>query len=256
MSFVSDTLHLLKRHIMTTVRLPIWLAVTLIQPIIWLGLFGELFQKVVQLKGFGSDNYIQFLTPGIIVMTALFGSFWAGMGIVEDYNDGVIDRLLATPVHRGAVIASRVLHSMLTVLVQSFIILCLGLILGSGLPGGVAGGLAILGISALMGAGFAAISNGFALITRQQDTLVAVVQFFAMPLTFLSSAFLATAVMPGWIRSVARFNPVNWTVDSSRDAMLGQHWVSIGTDALFLAAFLVVCAIFATQCFRVYRKTT
>lgn len=255
MNFINDTLHLLKRHTMTSLRLPVWIFVSLVQPIIWLGLFGQLFKKVVEIPGFTSTSYIQFLTPGVVVMTAFFSGLWAGMGIIEDLNDGVIDRMLATPVSRSAMIAARVLHSALTVLIQSAIILLMGLALGSGLPGGIGGAAAILGICMLLTAGFAAISNGLALITRQQDTLVAIVQFFGMPLTFLSTAFLAATVMPDWIRSVTRFNPVNWSVEGARYALLGASWSQIGLNALYLGLLVVVCWYLASQCFRLYRRT-
>lgn len=256
MTLFSDTLHLLRRHVMTTIRQPIWIAVMLVQPVIWLVLFGQLFRTVVEIPGFQSTSYIQFLTPGIVIMTALSSSLWSGMGIIEDLDDGVLDRLLATPVHRGALIAARILHTTLTVLIQSLIILGIGLTLGSGLPGGVAGAATILGVAGLLGAGLSAISNGLALIFRREETLIAVVQFFGQPLTFLSSAFIATALMPVWIRSAARVNPVNWAVDSARAALLGVDWSLIGTRALYLAAFMIVCGIFATQAFRLYRRAT
>src|SRR3954470_5759124 len=126
-AFLSDTLHLLVRHLRTTIRIPIWIAVTLIQPVIWLTIYGQLFRRVVEIPGFGAGSYIQFLTPGVVIMTALFGSAWSGMGIIEDLTDGVMDRMLATPVNRAALISARVLHAALTVAVQSVIILVFGI---------------------------------------------------------------------------------------------------------------------------------
>src|SRR5262245_37542933 len=119
MTFITDTLHLVGRHIRTTLRLPIWIAVTLIQPVIWLTLYGQLFRRVVDLPGFEGASYIQFLTPGVVLMTALFGSAWSGMGLIMDLSGGVLNRMLATPVHRGALIAARVLHAAITVSVQA-----------------------------------------------------------------------------------------------------------------------------------------
>src|SRR5690606_18418281 len=104
-------------------------------------------------------------------------------------------------------------------------------------------------------AGISAVSNGLALITRREETLIAVVNFFAMPLTFLSSAFMATALMPGWIQAVAKGNPVNWTVQGSRAAMLGENWSAVGTYTLLLIAFVLLCGALATQAFRIYRRS-
>ena len=256
MTFIADTLHLLLRHIRTTLRIPVWILVTLVQPIIWLALYGQLFKRVVEIPGFGSNSYIQFLTPGVVVMTALFGSAWSGMGLIQDLDQGVIDRMLATPVHRGALIAARVLHAALTVVVQSLIILAIGVVLGARIDGGVAGAVLVVVLAALLGSGFSAISNGVALLTRREETMIAVVNFFGLPLTFLSSAFMATALMPSWIKGISRANPLNWAVVGSRDAMLGQDWSTIGVNALLLLAFCLVAGFFATQSFRVYRRTT
>ncbi|MBX6341258.1 MAG: ABC transporter permease [Thermomicrobiaceae bacterium] len=255
-TFVADTLHLLRRHVMTTLRIPIWVLVTLVQPIIWLALYGQLFRRVVEIPGFSASSYIQFLTPGVTIMTAMFGSAWAGMGLLDDLTTGVMDRLLATPVRRGAIITARVLHSSLTVLVQAVIILALGAVLGADFPGGAPGFLAILALGAMLGAAFSALSNGLALITRREETLIAVLNFFGLPLTFLSSTFMASQLMPGWIRTIARANPVNWAVVGARDAMLGANWDGVALRAGLLAAFVLLCGTFATQAFRLYRRST
>lgn len=252
-TFIADTLPLLHRHVRTSLRIPIWLVVTMVQPVIWLTLYGQLFRRVVEIPGFGASSYVEFLTPGVVIMTAFFGSAWSGMGLLDDLDHGVLDRLLATPVHRGAVIAARVLHAALTVAAQSVIIVVLGLLLGASLPGGVGGFLAILLLAGLLGAGFSAISNGVALLTRREETLIAVINFFGLPLTFLSTAFMAAELMPEWIRAVARVNPVNWAVDGARAAMLGQEPATTWGSAALLAGFVLLGGIFATQAFRAYR---
>ena len=253
--FVADTYHLTLRHIRTTLRIPIWIFVTLTQPVIWLSLYGQLFRRVVEIPGFESDSYIQFLTPGVIIMTAFFGSAWAGMGIIEDLQHGVVDRMLATPVSRGAIIASRVVHAGLTVAIQSIIIMILGIVLGASIPGGFPGAFAILMLAALLGAGFSALSNGVALLTRREETLIAIINFFGLPLIFLSTAFMASELMPGWIRFLAQGNPVNWAVDGSRNAMMGEDWTSIWTYGLLLTAFVLIAGFFSTQAFRIYQRS-
>lgn len=255
-TFFSDTWHLLVRHVRTTLRIPIWIIVTLVQPVIWLTLYGQLFRRVVDLPGFESDSYLQFITPGVVVMTAMFGSAWSGMGIIQDLTEGVMDRMLATPMRRGAMIASRVLHASLTVMFQSVIILIVAVVLGARFPGGVLGAIMCLVLAALLGAAFSAISNGVALLTRREETLIAVVNFFGLPLTFLSSAFIATELMPGWIKFLANANPLNWAVVGSRDAMLGQSWDTVALYTGLLALFVLICGFFSTQAFSVYRRAT
>lgn len=255
-AFLNDTGHLLIRHLRTTLRLPIWIAVTLIQPVIWLTIYGQLFRRVVEIPGFGAASYIQFLTPGVVIMTALFGSAWSGMGIIEDLTDGVMDRMLATPVSRAALISARVFHAALTVAVQSVIILLFGMVLGARIDGGVPGFLAIILLGSLLGAGMSALSNGLALVTRREETLIAVINFFGLPLTFLSTAFMAAELMPGWIRALAGANPVNWAVIASRDAMLGQAWDGVARASAMLCGFVLVSVWISTQAFRAYRKSS
>jgi ABC-2 type transport system permease protein len=95
-------------------RQPAYLGMTLVQPIIWLLLFGALFKSVARLPGF-HGSYINFLTPGVVVMLAVFSAGWTGMGFVEDINSGVMDRMLATPVRRGALNAGTVAYGAFTV---------------------------------------------------------------------------------------------------------------------------------------------
>jgi ABC-2 type transport system permease protein len=255
-TFFADTWHLFLRYMRTTLRIPIWIAVTLVQPIIWLFLYGQLFRRIVELPGFGEVSYIQHLTPGVVIMTAMFGSAWAGMSMIRDLDEGIMDRLLSTSVHRGAIIAARVMHASVTVGVQSMIILGMGLVLGARIDGGVPGVVAIMVLALLLGASFSAVSNGIALLARREETLIAIVNFFGLPLVFLSTAFIAAELMPGWIRSAAEFNPVNWAIVGSRAAMQGEDWMMVLQYSGFLLVFVLVCGFFATRAFRVYQRAS
>src|SRR4029079_7969198 len=99
--------YLFLRLIQATLRMPIFVIISIVQPVLWVLLFGQLFSKVTTIRGFESSSYVQFLAPGISIMTALFGAAYSGMGILGDIDRGVLDRMLATPVSRGAVIAGR-----------------------------------------------------------------------------------------------------------------------------------------------------
>ena len=88
---------MLVRHQRNFLRQPIWLVFALTQPMFWLLLYSQLFRRIVDLPGFETDSYVQFLTPGIVVMTAFFGATWSGMSMIDDLDRGVIQRFLATP---------------------------------------------------------------------------------------------------------------------------------------------------------------
>ncbi|MSO64550.1 MAG: ABC transporter permease [Alphaproteobacteria bacterium] len=253
---LREIYQLLTRHIRATIRLPIWLAVALVQPIIWLALFGQLFERIVELPGFGAVSYVDFLTPGVVVMNALFGCAWSGMGLIYDVETGVVDRMLATPVNRGALIAARVLHAVLTILVQSLIIFTLAFALGAQFAGGIVGLIGVLIPALLLGAGFASLSSGLALLTRREETLIAIVNFFGLPLTFLSASFMAAGLMPAWIRTLSQGNPVNWAVGAARHAVAGEDWPAVLINSGLLGLFVVAAGGFATWSFHAYRRST
>ena len=122
------------RGLLSLIRQPWWIAISLVQPIIWLLLYGALFKRVVDIPGFHSTSYIQFLVPGVVMMTALFGSGWGGMGLLNDIERGVVDRFLMAPVHRGSIIAGRILQNVISIVIQSIIIVVLALIVGASFP--------------------------------------------------------------------------------------------------------------------------
>src|SRR5436305_2168239 len=255
MTLVRQTGYMTVRHLRELWRQPWFVGVTLVQPVIWLLLFGALFKKVVEIPGFHGGSYIAFLAPGVVVMTALFNSAWSGMALIEDLNRGVTARFLVSPVRREALIAGRLLKEMVVVVIQSLIIIGLAAIVGASFQS-VGGVIALLVISALLGATFGALSNGFGLIMRQEDALIGAVQFVVLPLTFLSTTFLAANLIPSWMRTVSDFNPVNWAVVAGRTATSAHpDWGLAASRAAFLAGLLVVCLAFATNAFRSYQRS-
>lgn len=256
MTLIRQTMFMTIRHLRELWRQPWFVAVTLVQPVIWLLLFGALFKRVIEIPGFHAHSYIAFLAPGIVVMTAMFNSAWSGMALIEDINRGVTSRFLVTPVRREALIAGRIVKEAVVVVIQSLIIVALALIVGASFPGGPGGVAALFAVSALLGATFGALSNGFALIMRQEEALIGAVQFIVLPLTFLSTTFLASNLMPKWIQSVSDFNPVNWAVLAGRTATSTHpDWGLAASRAGFLVALLAVCLAFATRAFRSYQRS-
>ena len=252
---LSHSWFMSRRHLRNLARQPWWIAITLVQPILWLLLFGAVFKATVEIPGFQADSYVDFLTPGIVVMTALFSGGWAGMGVIDDLNRGVVDRFLVSPVHRGALIAGRLIQQAIVSLIQSLIVIVLGLILGARFPGGPLGLLVLVASASLLGAAIGALSNGMALLARKEETVIAASNFVLLPLTFLSSAFMQRDLIPGWIQQVARFNPVDWTVQAAREALGAQpDWGFVLSRFGWLLAMALVCAFLATRAFRTYQR--
>jgi len=260
MEFLRDTWHLFVRLIRATMRMPVFVIISIVQPVLWVLLFGQLFKSVTTIPGFESHahaqsiSYVQFLAPGISIMTALFGAAYSGMGLLGDIDRGVLDRLLATPVSRGALIAGRVLHAAVQVILQAAIILVVACLLGARPLGGLPGILTVFLAAALLGAAFASFSNALALLARRQELVIAVMNFVVLPTTFLSSMIMSRDLMPQWIRGVSRFNPVNWAVTAARDGFQGEASSDILTYLALLAAFALICGVLATLSFSRYRK--
>jgi ABC-2 type transport system permease protein len=255
MRVARDTWWMVVRQAINLMREPIWIALLLIQPMIWLLLYGQLFSRVPALRG-GASTYIEFLTPGIVVMNAFFGGTWAGMAMISDLDRNVVSRFLATPVSRLSIVLSQVVRSGLTALIQALILLLVGLALGVRVHGGALGWVVVLAVGALVAMPFAAISNGIALLVRREATMIATANFVGLPLMFLSSILIQQQAMPDWISSVSRFNPVNWGVRAARDAVVvGGHWGDVGVYMLLLLALTAVTSLFATWTFRTYQRS-
>jgi ABC-2 type transport system permease protein len=252
---IRDTGWMVVRQARNLMREPIWIALLLIQPMIWLLLYGQLFSRVPSLRG-GASTYVEFLLPGIVVMNAFFGGTWAGMSMIADLDRNVVSRFLATPVSRLSIVLSQVIRSGLTASIQALVILLVGLVLGVRVHAGVGGWLVVLVMGALVAMVFAGVSNGIALLVRNEATMIAAANFVGLPLVFLSATLIQKSVMPDWMSSLSRFNPVNWGVEATRDVVVvGGQWGDVGLYTLLLLALTAVTSGFATWTFRMYQRS-
>ncbi|MER7004967.1 ABC transporter permease [Dactylosporangium sp. NPDC000555] len=249
-----NLIYLTGRRLKVFVQQPAFLFVTLIQPAIWLFLFGNLFRRVVDLPGFGGGSYLTYLVPGVVVMSAVSSSMWSGMGVLEEIDRGTMNRFLSTPARRGAILDAVVVEQTLSVTIQSIIIVLLGLAAGARYP--IGGVLLLIASSALLGVVFSALSNTAGMLVRQRETIIGLNTLLLLPLTFLSSAFIAPGLMPGWMQAVARGNPVNWALETCRSALAGAvDWprsLTYGGGLLVLAAALVYLS---GRTFRAYQRS-
>jgi ABC-2 type transport system permease protein len=253
---LAHTRYMTARHVRNLARQPWYVAFTLFTPVMYLVLFGQLFKSVAELPGFGTTDYITFLTPGIAVMTAVFSAGWSGMGEYEDLDRGVLDRFLVSPASRTALVAGRLVQVALIAVIQVVIIVGLGLILGADYAGGPVGILLMMLAAVLVAVPIGAFSNAIALLLRQEESIIGVNQFLLLPLTFLSSVFMAPALMPGWIRTVSKFNPLTWAVETARAAVsTSTDWGLVATRLGWLVVLGAVTMWFAVRTFRAYQRS-
>ncbi|RKN41818.1 ABC transporter permease [Streptomyces hoynatensis] len=258
MTVLAHTGALTLRQLRAAWRVPAFVVMNVVQPLTWLLLFGQLFTSVVDIPGFeGGSSYLEFLTPGIVMMMALFGSAWAGTSYVQDMERGVMDRFLTSPASRGALMVSTLVYQAVLTVVQTLIVLAVALLGGARFGGGAPGVLVLLLAAMLLTASFSALSNAAALLARSQNALIGLSQLVTIPLMFLSSALMDTRLSAGWLDRVAAFNPFEWAVVASREALGGQgrDWPSIAGHLGLLAAFTAVLAWVATRAFRTYQRS-
>jgi len=256
MTALRHTNQVALRYIRALLRQPAWIGISIVQPVIWLLLFGALFKRTADIPGFTGGSYIEFLTPGVVVMLAVSSAGWVGMAFIDDINRGTMDRLLVSPIWRGALNLGSVAQSVLTIAIQSVIVIALSLAVGARFHDGVAGVAVLVLTASLLGAVFASLSNGVAVLTRKRETLIGIVTMVTLPLVFLSSALMEQNLLPGWIRWVARFNPVNWAAEAGRSASATHaDWGLVATRTGFLLLLLLASAVFATRAFNAYQRS-
>ncbi|HVT19847.1 MAG TPA: ABC transporter permease [Mycobacteriales bacterium] len=254
----AQSLLLTGRALRTLLRNPAVVAFTLIQPVIWLLLFGQLFRSVVHLPGFhtgAGTSYLAFLTPGVIAMTALFSSGWAGTAYIEDMNLGVMDRLLASPARRSAMVVANLAYQAVTTVVQTLIVFAIGYAAGARFASPGVGIPVTVVAAVLVAVVIAALSDAVALLVRQQEALIGISQFIVLPLQFLSGAIMDLGLAPAWIRDVARFNFVDWAVVAARESLSSSvAWGAVVWRLGALAGLALVMAVLATRAFRTYQR--
>jgi ABC-2 type transport system permease protein len=253
---IADTWWMTHRQLKALLRQPAVIVITLVQPMVWLFLFGNLFRRVVELPGFGSSSYLDYLVPGVVVMNAVSSSMWAGMGTIDEIERGTLNRFLITPVRRAAVLNANVIVQAITVGFQSVLIVLIGWAAGARYPGSALGPVVLVLASILLGTVFSAFSNVLGMTVRQRESIIGMSIFLLLPLTFLSTAFMAKGLMPGWMQTVAAGNPVNWALDSARSALGSTiDWGTLLVHGAWLVALAGVLVVLSTLTFRGYQRT-
>jgi ABC-2 type transport system permease protein len=235
----ADTWHLFNKYLKISIRTPLWSLFNLIQPLIWLIIFGQLFRNMAQLPGFPADSYMDFFVPGVLIMTVLFGSSWSGVSLLREVRAGSIDKLLVAPIQRISIVLSRVMHAAFQVVIQTVIILVVAAAIGTDVNFAPLSLLAGLLVILFLGIAFAALSNGLAILLQREEPLVVMGNLMTLPLMFFSTAMVPESFMPKWIAAVATVNPINYAVEAVRAALIG----TVDTNALMIG--LGVMVVFA-----------
>ena len=252
----TQTGQVFRRWIIATWRQAWGPVMSLLQPVIWIVLFGQVFSSLGALPGFGDTSYIEYLVPGVLMMTVLYSGAWAGSGFIDDMKSGVMDQLLTAPISRSAIISGQLLQQLVINAIQSVIVLGIGWLAGARYPGGI-GGIAIAVVAAtLLATIFCCASSAVALTARNQVALIGISQIVVLPATFLSTTMMPAEMLPEWIQNVAAWNPLTWAVEIGRDALAGSlDWAVAFGQAALLLALAALAFSWAVGSIRAYQRS-
>ena len=215
---VTDTWHVLTRELKPIVRDPFTLIFSIVQPLVFLGLFAPL---LIGQSGASVGETLQWFVPGTLVMIVLFGTGATGSNLQYEILTGSHERTLVAPLARSSLLLGRALKEIVPIIVQSLVIVAIAMPFG--FAPHLAGMLIGLVLLAVFGVGLGSLSYALALATKEREWLFwGVQQTLIFPLLILSGMLLPLDAAPGWMRVVASVNPINWVVQAERALFAGQ----------------------------------
>jgi len=230
---------------MKSLRRPVLLSFSLVQPMIWMLFFGFLFQRY-RIERRGEIRYLDFLLPGICAMTVLFGASQSGIEMIRDIQTHFLGRLLNTPADRRLILIGKLTADVTRLLAQAALVFLLGLAVGARVSPSLPGLLVSLVALGLFGFAFASLSCTIALLTRAPESMAVFVHVVNMPLLFTSTAFVPSRQMPAFLAAASEVNPLTLAVGALRGALLFGETPSIARCLLpLLLLALILFAVAA-----------
>ncbi len=235
---LQETWLIFRQQMRLSFREPVWYIIGLMQPLIYLGLFGPLLKPLAGSPGFPAGSALQVFVPGLLVQLGMFGTLFVGFALMSDMRAGVIERLRVTPASRLALLLGRVGKDVLMLIAQACMLLAVASAMG--LRASPQAWLMTLALVALLGISLASLSYAAALTLKTEDALAQMLNMLSVPAMLLSGILLPMTLAPNWLRNLSKANPFTYIVDAARVAMLDEGFASavwLGTGvSLGLAA--------------------
>jgi len=213
-----------------------------VQPILWLGIFGEALSKVRAIPTPGL-TYLQFIVPGILTQSVVFVAIFYGLYVIMDRDTGILQKLLVTPTPRLALVWGKMISAGIRGLSQALIVFLFAVILGIQLHMTVWSIIGVIVIVMLGASFFTGLSMIIASIVKTRERFMGIGQVITLPLFFASNAIYPIAIMPGWLQAVANVNPLSYMVDGLRALMLSGGAAGVGFDIGVLAAVTLFISV-------------
>ena len=251
-AFAHDTGAVFTREILLLLRDPFSLIFSLLQPLMFLALFGPLLDGLLGGSGIDGSSALQWFLPGILVMIAVFGTGMVGSNLLYELMTGAYERILATPISRASILVGRALKEFAPLVVQALVITLVAIPFGlTFYPGHVLVGLVILGI---FGIGLGSLSYTLGLLSKDREWLFwGVQQSVIFPLLLLGGMMLPLDTGPTWMQIVSKANPLTYIVDAERMLFTGTLWHADVLQGLLAA--IATCAVGLVIGVRKVRRT-
>jgi ABC-2 type transport system permease protein len=223
---------------------PTELFTRLVQPVLWLLIFGEVFTSIRAVNT-GSYTYLQFITPGVLAQSVLFIAIFYGITVVWERDAGLLTKLLSTPSPRSSIVFGKSLAAGVRGAFQAIMVFVIALLVGIDLridPLDVIGVLFIIVINAMC---FSSLSMVLAATLRSRERMMGIGQAFTMPLFFASNAIYPIALMPAWLQGIATLNPLSYVVDALRAMLLTGNYANLPLDFAVSIAYTAVLVTLA-----------
>ena len=248
MKLLRDTWLVFLRYFWLLVGNPAWVAIGVVQPLIYLLLFAPLLKSVAAVPGFPRGGAYNVFVPGLLIQLGLFGAAGVGFSLIAELRFGIVERFRVTPVSRLALLLGRALRDILTLLVQSVVLVVLSLPFGLNIS--VSGLFIVLALVALIGLAMASVSYALALWLKDENSFAPLIFTASLPLLLLSGVLLPLSLAPGWLRRIADANPLSYAVDAAR-AVFNDHLAdpSVPKGIAIMAALAAASVVIAARRF-------
>src|SRR6058998_3500953 len=240
------------RWLKKTFRRPSFVFFAMVQPVVWFLLFTQSFASIADIRQptavpgqfitfrdlTGTDSYLTFFSAAVIIQTVIASAMQSGIGMVTDIESGYMDKMRVAPIRRASILLGKVMSDGVRILLQSIIIVIMGVLLGVTFATGLGGVLIILIIAVLFGIAWSGISTFIALVTRNSEATLMISLLTTFPLLFLSTAVMPKAFLPSFVQSVATYNPITYIADAIHVLIItGFDWTAVGY------AFLIILTV-------------
>ena len=220
-AIIKDGSILTWRNLVQLPRTPELVLFTLIQPVMFVLLFNYVFGGSIGASLPPGVSYAQFLIPGIMVQTIVFGTSATSVGLAEDLQKGLVDRFRSLPIARSAVLSGRIMADTVRLTVVATILILVGYLVGFRFEGGLGWGLCMIVVAVSFGFAMSWIMANIGMAVKDPETAQTAGFVWLFPLTFVSSVFVPVTTMPGWLQTIARNNPVTLVANLLRELSVG-----------------------------------